>query len=177
MGRQLEKKRHIHEDEIANLREEKMQLEYILSQHQAECKLFNQMSNFDDHDASTAVVPATTMSLPMAVKSEPVVVQAIEQMYHVMEPNLSSASVSAVPRSSTGGLKPKRPLTLTISQSDINFAAAKTFNTSVEGVTIETPSNGLITSLGFENLLTSTGLTPTTNIITPISFTSSSAAR
>jgi len=170
--RQLENKRHIHEDEIANLREEKMQLEYILSQHQAECKLFNQMSNFDDHDASSAIVPAvpaTTMSLPMAVKSEPVVVQAIEQLY-VMEPNLSSAA----PRSSTGGLKPKRPLTLTISQSD--FAAAKTFNTSVEGVTIETPSNGLITSLGFENLLTSTGLTPTTNIITPISFTSSAAS-
>merc|ERR1712150_471438 len=165
MGRQLEKKRHIHEDEIANLREEKMQLEYILSQHQAECKLFNQMSNFDDHDASSAaVVPATTMSLPMAVKSEPVVVQAIEQMYHVTEPNLSSAAVATgAPRSSTGGLKPKRPLTLTISQSDI-----KTFNTSVEGVTIETPSNGLITSLGFESLLTSTGLTPTTNIITPI---------
>merc|ERR1712043_91733 len=137
-----------------------------------ECKLFNQMSNFDDHDASSAAVPATTMSLPMAVKSEPVVVQAIEQMYHVMEPNLSSAAVvTGAPRSSTGGLKPKRPLTLTISQSDI-----KTFNTSVEGVTIETPSNGLITSLGFENLLTSTGLTPTTNIITPISFTTSSAA-
>jgi hypothetical protein len=178
--RQLEKKRHIHEDEIANLREQKMQLEYILSQHQAECKLFNQMSNFDDHDASSAVVPAsaaTTMSLPMAVKSEPVVVQAIEQMYHVMEPNLSSAAVATgAPRSSKGGLKPKRPLTLTISQSDINFAAAKTFNTSVEGVTIETPSNGLITSLGFENLLTSTGLTPTTNIITPISFTSSAAS-
>jgi len=170
--RQLENKKRIHEDEIANLREEKMQLEYILSQHQAECKLFNQMSNFDDHDASSAVVPATTMSLPMAVKSEPVVVQAIEQMYHVTEPNLSSAAVATgAPRSSTGGLKPKRPLTLTISQSDI-----KTFNTSVEGVTIETPSNGLITSLGFENLLTSTGLTPTTNIITPISFTSSAAS-
>merc|ERR1712043_111697 len=102
--------------------------------------------------------------------SEPVVVQAIEQMYYVMEPNLSSATVATgAPRSSTGGLKPKRPLTLTIS-------AAKTFNTSVEGVTIETPSNGLITSLGFENLLTSTGLTPTTNIITPISFTSSAAS-
>jgi len=158
--RQLENKKRIHEDEIANLREEKMQLEYILSQHQAECKLYNQMSNLDD----ASVIPAT--SLPMAVKSEPVVVQAIEQLY-VMEPNFSSAA----PRSSTGGLKPKRPLTLTISQSDI-----KTFNTSVEGVTIETPSNGLITSLGFENLLTSTGLTPTTNIITPISFTSSAAS-
>merc|ERR1712066_822403 len=71
--------------------------------------------------------------------------------------------------SSTGGLKPKRPLTLTISQSD-----AKNTLSGVEGVTIETPSNGLITSLGFENLLTSTGLTPTTNIITPISFSTSS---
>merc|ERR1719411_378648 len=159
--RQLESKKRIHEDEIANLREEKMQLEYILSQHQAECKLFNQMSSFDN----ASVVPAT--SLPMAVKSEPVVVQAIEQLY-LMEPNLSSA---AAPRSSTGGLKPKRPLTLTISQPDI---AAKT--TSVEGITIETPSNGLVTSLGFENLLTSTGLTPTTNIITPISFTSNSCS-
>merc|ERR1712241_1108768 len=156
--RQLESKKRIHEDEIANLREEKMQLEYILSQHQAECELFNQMSSFDN----ASVVPAT--SLPMAVKSEPVVVQAIEQLY-VMESNLSSAA----PKSSTGGLKPKRPLTLTISQPDI---AAKT--TSVEGITIETPSNGLVTSLGFENLLTSTGLTPTTNIITPISFSTSS---
>merc|ERR1712150_469925 len=160
--RQLESKKRIHEDEIANLREEKMQLEYIMGQHQAECKLFNQMSSFDN---ASSVVPAT--SLPMAVKSEPVVVQAIEQLY-VMEPNLSSA---AAPRSSMGGLKPKRPLTLTISQPDI---AAKT--TSVEGITIETPSNGLVTSLGFENLLTSTGLTPTTNIITPISFTSSAAS-
>jgi len=156
--RQLEKKRHIHEDEIANLREEKMQLEYILSQHQAECKLFNQMSNFEN-DSS---VP---MSLPMAVKSEPVVVQAIETFE--LNPNLSTAVVA--PRSSTGGLKPKRPLTLTISQSD-----AKNTLSGVEGVTIETPSNGLITSLGFENLLTSTGLTPTTNIITPISFSTSS---
>merc|ERR1712165_277010 len=160
--RQLESKKRIHEDEVANLREEKMQLEYILSQHQAECKLFNQMSSFDN---ASSVVPAT--SLPMAVKSEPVVVQAIEQLY-VMEPNLSSATA---PRSSMGGLKPKRPLTLTISQPDI---AAKT--TSVEGITIETPSNGLVTSLGFENLLTSTGLTPTTNIITPISFTSNSCS-
>jgi len=156
--RQLENKRHIHEDEIANLREEKMQLEYILSQHQAECKLFNQMSNFEN-DSS---VP---MSLPMAVKSEPVVVQAIETFE--LNPNLSTAVVA--PRSSTGGLKPKRPLTLTISQSD-----AKNTLSGVEGVTIETPSNGLITSLGFENLLTSTGLTPTTNIITPISFSTSS---
>jgi hypothetical protein len=156
--RQLENKKRIHEDEIANLREEKMQLEYILSQHQAECKLFNQMSNFEN-DSS---VP---MSLPMAVKSEPVVVQAIETFE--LNPNLSTAVVA--PRSSTGGLKPKRPLTLTISQSD-----AKNTLSGVEGVTIETPSNGLITSLGFENLLTSTGLTPTTNIITPISFSTSS---
>lgn len=156
--RQLENKKRIHEDEIANLREEKMQLEYILSQHQAECKLFNQMSNFEN-DSS---VP---MSLPMAVKSEPVVVQAIETFE--LNPNLSTAVVA--PRSSTGGLKPKRPLTLTISQSD-----AKNTLSGVEGVTIETPSNGLVTSLGFENLLTSTGLTPTTNIITPISFSTSS---
>merc|ERR1712077_93180 len=156
--RQLEDKKRIHEDEIANLREEKMQLEYILSQHQAECKLFNQMSNFEN-DSS---VP---MSLPMAVKSEPVVVQAIETFE--LNPNLSTTVVA--PRSSTGGLKPKRPLTLTISQSD-----AKNTLSGVEGVTIETPSNGLITSLGFENLLTSTGLTPTTNIITPISFSTSS---
>merc|ERR1712242_432698 len=134
--RQLENKKRIHEDEIANLREEKMQLEYILSQHQAECKLFNQMSNFEN-DSS---VP---MSLPMAVKSEPVVVQAIETFE--LNPNLSTTVVA--PRSSTGGLKPKRPLTLTISQSD-----AKNTLSGVEGVTIETPSNGLITSLGFENL-------------------------
>merc|ERR1711902_229740 len=101
-----------------------------------------------------------TTSLPIAVKSEPVLVESIEFVgsmdSFVQEPNLGRLQ----------GLKPKRPLTLTIAQPPTT--------SSVEGVMIETPSN-VVTSLGFENLLTSTGLTPTTNIITPISFTSSSA--
>jgi len=144
---QHEDKKRILEETIAELRAEKMQLEYILSQHQAECK-FNNMPN------------ATTTSLPMAVKSEPVLVESIEFVgpmdSFVQEPNLGRLH----------GLKPKRPLTLTIAQPPTT--------SSVEGVMIETPSN-VVTSLGFENLLTSTGLTPTTNIITPISFTTSSA--
>merc|ERR1711974_362260 len=94
-------------------------------------------------------------------KSEPVLVESIEfvgQMdSFVQEPNLGRLQ----------GLKPKRPLTLTIAQPPTT--------SSVEGVMIETPSN-VVTSLGFENLLTSTGLTPTTNIITPISFTSNSCS-
>merc|ERR1711902_437316 len=145
---QHEDKKRILEETIAELRAEKMQLEYILSQHQAECK-FNSMPNV-----------ATTTSLPIAVKSEPVLVESIEFVgsmdSFVQEPNLGRLQ----------GLKPKRPLTLTIAQPPTT--------SSVEGVMIETPSN-VVTSLGFENLLTSTGLTPTTNIITPISFTSSSA--
>merc|ERR1712141_479705 len=144
---QHEDKKRILEETIAELRAEKMRLEYILSQHQAECK-FNNMPN------------ATTTSLPMAVKSEPVLVESIEFVgpmdSFVQEPNLGRLH----------GLKPKRPLTLTIAQPPTT--------SSVEGVMIETPSN-VVTSLGFENLLTSTGLTPTTNIITPISFTTSSA--
>merc|ERR1712113_1352766 len=144
---QHEDKKRILEETIAELRAEKMQLEYILSKHQAECK-FNNMPN------------ATTTSLPMAVKSEPVLVESIEFVgpmdSFVQEPNLGRLH----------GLKPKRPLTLTIAQPPTT--------SSVEGVMIETPSN-VVTSLGFENLLTSTGLTPTTNIITPISFTTSSA--
>merc|ERR1712224_63401 len=63
---QHEDKKRILEETIAELRAEKMQLEYILSQHQAECK-FNSMPNV-----------ATTTSLPIAVKSEPVLVESIE---------------------------------------------------------------------------------------------------
>merc|ERR1719510_1411295 len=136
---QHEEKKRILEQTIADLKNEKMELEYILNQHQNECK-FNMPT-------------VNTPALPLAVKSEPVLVEAIDQMYTTVEQIMNRSQ----------GLKPKRPLTLTISQPEMNK------NTSVEGVVIETPSN-IITSLGFENLLTSTGLTPTSNIITPISF-------
>merc|ERR1712107_936491 len=62
----------------------------------------------------------------------------------------------------TRGLKPKRPLTL-------NVNAQVPVTTSVEGVVIETPSK-FLTSLGFDTLMTSTGLTPTTNLVTPVTF-------
>merc|ERR1712113_435353 len=76
--------------------------------------------------------------------------------------------VVEVPANAPTKLKPKRPLTLTITQP------TPVKSTSATGIDIETPSNVLI-SMGFDNLMTSTGLTPTSNIITPISFPSCSS--
>merc|ERR1719415_207238 len=122
-------------------------LELELQQHQSECKFTNEnLNSFNT----------------FAVKSEPVIV---EPMY-VLEPTVNP--VVEVPANAPTKLKPKRPLTLTISQP----TSVKT--TSATGIDIETPSNVLI-SMGFDNLMTSTGLTPTSNIITPISFPSCSS--
>jgi len=144
---QHEKKKRAFEREIAELRNERDQLQYILQQHQSECKFTNEnLNSFNT----------------FAVKSEPVIV---EPMY-VLEPTANP--VVEVPANAPTKLKPKRPLTLTISQP----TSVKT--TSATGIDIETPSNVLI-SMGFDNLMTSTGLTPTSNIITPISFPSCSS--
>lgn len=149
---QHEKKKRAFEREIAELRNERDQLQYILQQHQSECKFTNE--NFNNSTANSFNT--------FAVKSEPVIV---EPMY-VLEPTANP--VVEVPANAPTKLKPKRPLTLTISQP----TSVKT--TSATGIDIETPSNVLI-SMGFDNLMTSTGLTPTSNIITPISFPSCSS--
>jgi len=144
-----EDKKRILENTIAQLKAQKEELEYILNQHEAEC-------HFNRNTVSFPV------ELPVAVKSEPVLVQPIDQMFFVQKP----AAEVVVP-SSNVGLKPKRPLFLNISSAAAAAEEAKT--NSIQGITIDTPSN-IVTSLGFESLMTSTGLTPTTNIITPISW-------
>jgi len=149
---QHEKKKRAFEREIAELRNERDQLQYILQQHQSECKFTNE--NFNNSTANSFNT--------FAVKSEPVIVEPL----YVLEPTANP--VVEVPANAPTKLKPKRPLTLTISQP----TSVKT--TSATGIDIETPSNVLI-SMGFDNLMTSTGLTPTSNIITPISFPSCSS--
>jgi len=143
-----EEKKLALENTIAQLKAQKEELEYILSQHQSECQL---------------VVPGLRQQpLPIAVKSEPVLVETIEMnaldqvyMYKPQEINTNRA----------GGLKAKRPLSLNIESAQIEAKASAT----LEGVLIDTPSN-IVSNLGFDTLMTSTGLTPTSNIVTPVSF-------
>jgi len=141
VGRHEKKKRSL-EEEIAQLKAEKEQLEYILAQHKAECKFGPTLAN---------------PQMCLAVKSEPVLVEPMEQITVYAE----DQPVPVVGRA----LKPKRPLTL-------NVNAQVPVTSSVEGVVIETPSK-VMASLGFDTLMTSTGLTPTTNLVTPVTFSSS----
>merc|ERR1712223_475849 len=143
-----EKKRTL-ENTIAQLKADKEHLEYILSQHQSEC----QLQIVREHQQT--VVPC------IAVKSEPVLVETMELNPHVyiLEKPTNATSAGRV-------LKPKRPLSLNIESARIE---AKTSSTSMEGIVIDTPST-VLSSLGFDTLMTSTGLTPTSNIITPVSF-------
>merc|ERR1712018_111344 len=144
-----EEKKLALENTIAQLKAQKEELEYILSQHQSECQL---------------VIPGLRQQpLPIAVKSEPVLVETIQmnpldQVYMLDKPQ-------EINTNRAGGLKAKRPLSLNIESAQIE---AKT-SATLEGVLIDTPSN-IISNLGFDTLMTSTGLTPTSNIVTPISF-------
>lgn len=70
--------------------------------------------------------------------------------------------------------KPKRPLTLDIGAAN-KIAPPKM--SAVQGVEIETPST-ILGSLGFDSLMTSTGLTPSPMIMAnPISFNTCSAQK
>merc|ERR1712045_987019 len=144
-----EEKKMALENQIAQLKADKEHLEYILSQHQSEC----QLQIVREHQQTA--VPC------IAVKSEPVLVETMELNPHVyiLEKPTNATSAGRV-------LKPKRPLSLNIESAQIE---AKTSSTSMEGIVIDTPSN-VLSSLGFDTLMTSTGLTPTSNIITPVSF-------
>jgi len=157
-----EKKRAL-ENTIAQLKAQKEELEYILSQHQSECQL---------------IVPGLQRQqpLPIAVKSEPVLVETIEmnpldQVYMFEKPlqeplqEIKFNSCQEIDTNRTGGLKAKRPLSLNIESAQNEARNSAT----LEGVLIDTPSN-IISNLGFDTLMTSTGLTPTSNIVTPISF-------
>jgi len=145
-----EEKKMALENQIAQLKADKEHLEYILSQHQSEC----QLQIVREHQQTA--VPC------IAVKSEPVLVETMELNPHVyiLEKPTNATSAGRV-------LKPKRPLSLNIESAQNE--AAKTPSTSMEGIVIDTPSN-VLSSLGFDTLMTSTGLTPTSNIITPVSF-------
>lgn len=139
------------ENTIAQLKAQKEELEYILSQHKSECQL---------------VVPGLRHQQPLAVavKSEPVLVETIEinpldQVY------MYDAKPIEINTNRPGGLKAKRPLSLNIESAQLEAKAS----TTLEGVPFDTPSN-IISNLGFDTLMTSTGLTPTSNIVTPVSF-------
>lgn len=159
-----EEKKQALENTIAQLKAQKEELEFILAQHQSECQLFvpglqqpHQQQQQHQH------------SLPIAVKSEPVLVETIEmagpmanQFYILDKPHQEFITGRAI----GGGLKSKRPLSLNIESAQIE---AKNPSNQVGGIVIDTPSN-VISGLEFDTLMTSTGLTPTTNMVTPVSF-------
>jgi len=159
-----EEKKQALENTIAQLKAQKEELEFILAQHQSECQLFvpglqQQQHHHQQHQHS----------LPVAVKSEPVLVETIEmagpmanQFYILDKPHQEIMTGRAI----GGGLKSKRPLSLNIESAQIE---AKNPSNQVGGIVIDTPSN-VISNLEFDTLMTSTGLTPTTNSLTPISF-------
>lgn len=160
-----EEKKQALENTIAQLKAQKEELEFILAQHQSECQLFvpglqqQQQLHQQQHQHS----------LPIAVKSEPVLVETIEmagpmanQFYILDKPHQEIMTGRAI----GGGLKSKRPLSLNIESAQIE---AKNPSNQVGGIVIDTPSN-VISNLEFDTLMTSTGLTPTTNSLTPISF-------
>ena len=160
-----EEKKQALENTIAQLKAQKEELEFILAQHQSECQLYvpglqqQQQQQHQHHQHS----------LPVAVKSEPVLVETIEmagpmanQFYILDKPHQEIMTGRAI----GGGLKSKRPLSLNIESAQIE---AKNPSNQVGGIVIDTPSN-VISGLEFDTLMTSTGLTPTTNSLTPISF-------
>ena len=160
-----EEKKQALENTIAQLKAQKEELEFILAQHQSECQLYvpglqqQQQLHQQQHQHS----------LPIAVKSEPVLVETIEmagpmanQFYILDKPHQEIMTGRAI----GGGLKSKRPLSLNIESAQIE---AKNPSNQVGGIVIDTPSN-VISGLEFDTLMTSTGLTPTTNSLTPISF-------
>merc|ERR1739838_904633 len=161
-----EEKKQALENTIAQLKAQKEELEFILAQHQSECQLYvpglQQQQQHQHHQHS----------LPVAVKSEPVLVETIEmagpmanQFYILDKPHQEIMTGRAI----GGGLKSKRPLSLNIESAQIE---AKNQSNQVGGIVIDTPSNVIsnLQGLEFDTLMTSTGLTPTTNSLTPISF-------
>jgi len=162
-----EEKKQALENTIATLKAQKEELEFILAQHQSECQLYVQgLQQQQQHQHS----------LPIAVKSEPVLVETIEmagpmanQFYILDKPHQEIMTGCGGRAAIGGGLKSKRPLSLNIESAQIE---AKNPSNQVGGIVIDTPSNVLsnFSNLEFDTLMTSTGLTPTTNSLTPISF-------
>lgn len=162
-----EEKKQALENTIAQLKAQKEELEFILAQHQSECQLYvpglqqQQQHQHQQHQHQH--------SLPIAVKSEPVLVEAIEMtgnQFYILDKPHQEIITGCGGRAIGGGLKSKRPLSLNIESAQIE---AKNSSNQVGGIVIDTPSN-VISNLEFDTLMTSTGLTPTTNSLTPISF-------
>merc|ERR1712004_903861 len=94
VGRHEKKKRSL-EEEIAQLKAAKEQLEYILAQHKTECKFAPTLANPE------------MMSGSLGIKNEPVLVEPMEQFNTIY--NLND-QVSNLPAIQPSKLKPKRPL-------------------------------------------------------------------
>merc|ERR1712008_512080 len=133
-----EEKKQALENTIATLKAQKEELEFILAQHQSECQLYVpglQQQQQHQH------------SLPIAVKSEPVLVETIEmagpmanQFYILDKPHQEIMTGSGGRAAIGGGLKSKRPLSLNIESAQIE---AKNPSNQVGGIVIDTPSNVL----------------------------------
>merc|ERR1719464_1926481 len=112
-----EEKKQALENTIAQLKAQKEELEFILAQHQSECQLYvpglqQQQQQHQHHQHS----------LPVAVKSEPVLVETIEmagpmanQFYILDKPHQEIMTGRAI----GGGIKSKRPLSLNIESAQI----------------------------------------------------------
>ena len=98
---------------------------------------------------------------------ETIEMNPLDQVYMFEKPlqEITFNSCQEINTNRTGGLKAKRPLSLNVESAQNEAKKSAT----LEGVLIDTPSN-IISNLGFDTLMTSTGLTPTSNIVTPISF-------
>jgi len=131
-----EEKKQALENTIATLKAQKEELEFILAQHQSECQLYVQgLQQQQQHQHS----------LPIAVKSEPVLVETIEmagpmanQFYILDKPHQEIMTGCGGRAAIGGGLKSKRPLSLNIESAQIE---AKNPSNQVGGIVIDTPSN------------------------------------
>jgi len=128
------------EQELAMLRHEKDELAFVLQAHKTSCK-------FQNNFANVKVEPINMMD----EENNPVFV-TIDQT-----PITSSTPVIVT---SSAPVKPQRPASLSLAPITKN----------IEGVTIETPSNAI---LSFDSLMLDgrTGLTPTT-VLTPLKSSS-----
>ena len=144
------KKRSL-EDEIAALRQQKDELEFILQAHSTHCKLNVQQIMMQQP------MQCEPQNLVVAVKSEPVLVEPANAPFVIVQSEGDEAS------------KPKRPVSLSLASSGpSNVSGAVTVVPVTTSMPLETPSSSF-PSLSFDCV--TTGLTPCapaiTSIVTP----------
>merc|ERR1719382_329996 len=109
-----EEKKQALENTIAQLKAQKEELEFILAQHQSECQLYVPGLQQQQHQHQQH-------SLPVAVKSEPVLVETIEMagpmanQFYILDKPQEIITGRAI----GGGIKSKRPLSLNIESAQI----------------------------------------------------------